>query len=219
MDAGLDRTIDCAAPTVSLGGSDTETGGTISLSWSTPDGTLSGPADQPLITALAGGIYVLRSVDSSNDCFAEDTVRVRMDTVAPGAGAILINEIDCRTPLARIDASASDNGPGFSFGWETSDGSPLTDPGTLSPAATTPGTYSLIVTNTTNACRDTASVTVTIDTLSPTVVTGPDFRLDCNFPTLDLTLRRFRSGNGLLPGLERTVRTTPRQPTHRHYAR
>ena len=76
-DAGPDLIITCAGVEVNaLGGPNTSMGVDITYSWSTLDGSIFGPVDQPTAVPLSEGIYTLEVSNQTTGCIAIDNVVV-----------------------------------------------------------------------------------------------------------------------------------------------
>ena len=58
--------------------------------------------------------------------------------------------------------------------------------GTLEPVVDEAGIYTMIITDTDNQCKDTASIQITVDQVDPEAFAGPDALLGCWSPTLFL---------------------------------
>lgn len=182
-DAGRNDTITCGAPSLQLDGSNSSSGASFVYAWTTQTGNIVSGAGTQVPVVDAAGEYFLEVTNAATGCFARDTVELISNDQAPAASIVLGGNLDCNNPTQELDGSASDAGVGFTFDWSTTDGNFLGDIQTLRPTVNAAGTYVLTITDTVNTCQTIRSVTVTQDTLSPTVVVGPDFRLDCRQPT------------------------------------
>src|SRR5690606_28262647 len=58
------------------------------------------------------------------------------------------------------NASASSQGPNFTYQWSTPNGNIVSGATTLTPVVSAPGPYNLLITNTSNGCTATGSTTV-----------------------------------------------------------
>lgn len=180
-------TLTCTVSQVTLNGSATPAGGTYSYQWSTINGNIqSGQASANAIVTEQGN-YTLIVTNTQNGCTDDATVFVDLDFTDPSAIVVVNDQITCANPTVTIDATASSNGPGYSFLWLTSGGGTIqSGANTLSPVASTPGFYSLLVTNLTNNCTASASVQVTQNTIPPVVNPGSPGTLNCNITQLPL---------------------------------
>jgi len=152
-------------------------GATYNYTWSGP-GIIGGQGTlQP--TVNAPGVYVLDIVNTANGCTDTETITVPQDIVAPVALAGPDGLINCTTPAGSVGSASNPSGANFILQWTTVGGNFTS--GTNGPTATidAAGTYTLLITNTTNGCTDTDDVVVTDDFVAPTIDAGPTFQLTC----------------------------------------
>ena len=152
-DAGPDKIITCADLTPLLDGSLSQQGDSIRYSWSGP--CLKGDPGQVQIPASCEGTYVLTLTNPLNGCVATDTVLLTRDSVVPLAIVPDSLEISCLTGTATIDATLS---LGEQVSWFRN-GTPL-GLSSLQPVVDEPGIYTLVMTNPTLNCSDTAMVVI-----------------------------------------------------------
>lgn len=172
-------TLNCAVSSVSLTGNGSDSGTGFSLSWSTDNGQLSGQTEQPDATANAPGTYTLFIENLTNGCTANQSVVVPQDTLSPIAQIATADTLNCNISSIFLDATGSSTANTFAYAWTTNSGLLLTGSDGLQPEAGAAGQYNLEVTNLQNFCTSTSSVTVAIDTLSPTVTLAPPAVLNC----------------------------------------
>jgi gliding motility-associated-like protein len=185
--AGTDQILDCNTTSVTLDGSTSDAGATITYAWTTGSGNITGTTATNTTTADLDGTYTITVTNTSNGCSSTDDVAVTQDTITPVS--TITNSsyiIDCNNPTATFDASGS-SGSGNSFNWTTSNGNIVSGGNTDSPTVDLDGTYSLSVTSA-NGCGNlnTTNVTVTMDTVSPTIQINIADTLTCNI--LQVTL-------------------------------
>jgi gliding motility-associated-like protein len=179
-DAGTDITIDCNNLTnpiaVNLDGTGSDSG--MDYLWSTTgtgvitNGTTTTP------TVDQAGFYTITVTNTANSCQSSDEVEIKMDTVSPIADAGVANPIDCNSGLVtNLDATNS-IGSGLTYVWSTSNGtidSQLNGIATVSDA----GDYDVTVTQS-NGCSSTATISITMDTVSPMISIPTPGDIDCN---------------------------------------
>lgn len=136
----------------------------------------SGPSGNPVITGLSAGIYSV-TVTDMNGCEKVVSVEVPQAT-PPVADAGPDQQITCASPIAPLDGSGSSTGPNINFLWTTSDGLIL-NPGTLTPSAAAPGTYTITVIDTNTGCVSSDDVIVTADDQVPQITLTPPDTLNC----------------------------------------
>ena len=160
--AAIPDTLTCAENSVQLDGSASD--GEVFV-WSTSNGNLDGPTNQPTANATAPGSYLLTV--SRAACTDTVSVVVVENTTAPVANAGSTASFLCGTEELPLDGSAS-TGSGFVVEWTSTNGT--VRPGTetdLVAVAETPGTYLLTLTDPQNSCQDTASVILSDERIEP----------------------------------------------------
>ncbi|MBL4702923.1 MAG: hypothetical protein JKY54_00245, partial [Flavobacteriales bacterium] len=183
-DAGLDLVIDCANASVSLDGSGSETGASITYTWSTTIGNIvsGGSSTAPVVDAA--GSYTITVDNTSNGCSSVGVVNVTMDTIPPVANAGSAAVIDCNNTSISLDGTAS-SGTGLTYIWSTTTGNIVSGGTSTSPTVDAAGTYDLQLTGS-NGCVHTSSVTVTMDTVAPMALAVGGGDLNCNVLSLIL---------------------------------
>jgi gliding motility-associated-like protein len=176
--AGLDSVLSCASQGINLDGSGSTPAGALSFQWSTANGNIVPPANiaNPFIDHP--GDYQLIVTNLVNGCRDTDLVVIAVDTLGPQA---IINfsgndTLTCANGSVTLDGSGSQNAQSAIFQWV---GTGVNGQTTTSVSVTQPGDYALILSNPQNGCKDTAYVTVAIDTLSPQADAGPGGSLSC----------------------------------------
>ena len=181
----LPDTLNCAVKTLQLDGLASSSGANFQFNWVTTNGHfLSGTNTlTPLVDAP--GQYMLRILNTSNNCEAQFTVNVEQDLNPPHAEAGAPAVLSCAIPVLSLDGSGSSQGASFAYQWTSSfTGHILSGPNSLSPEVDRSGQYTLIVTDTRNACTATASVLILLDQDSPEAEAGPDMALTCVFDSV-----------------------------------
>jgi len=196
--AGNDQILTCAVTSVTLSGSSTTTN--ISYLWS-PAGTNPTSAINNVSTT---GFYTLTVTDNANGCSSTDVVEVLPDANLPQLTMGSSQQLTCLVTSVNIGGTSTTNNVNFT--WDAS----ITNANGSSATVSTPGDYTLTVTNTTNGCSNSGVVSVTIDTISPNVDAGLDQTLTCSVTTVTL------SGNSTTAGavyLWSPAGTTPTSST------
>ncbi|MES2761474.1 MAG: PKD-like domain-containing protein [Bacteroidota bacterium] len=143
--------ITCQNSTVTLGANVAPTG-TYSYTWS-PSGN-TGSATEMATTA---GVYNVIVLNTATGCTATATAFTVTGNTTPPTVTTSNTTIPCGSPSVTIGANASN----VSYSWSTSNGTILSGPGSSSPIAGSAGDYVVTVTDNTNGCTNTATVTVT----------------------------------------------------------
>lgn len=187
-------TITCSATTATLTGTSGVPGGI--FAWTGPTtGTPAGTAPATATTIVtAGGTYTLTLTDPSNGCKATAPATISTNTTQPNANAGASPTITCSNATVTLNGSSSTGGATYSW----------TGPATGNPAGSTPtnsttvvsanGNYTLTVTNPSNGCTKTASVTVNTNTTAPNASAGSSPTITCSSATVTL------NGNSSTPG-------------------
>lgn len=177
--------IDCETDTVTLSGLGSSFGGNITYSWTTSDGNILPPTQDSLDALVdAPGTYFLTVTNTSSGCESVDSVMVAIDTISPIANAGMDLDLDCGMNMGMLDGSGSSAGVEFLYEWLDPMGFFLSD--LNSPNVSEAGTYTLIVTDTTNGCFAMDMVMVTTATDLPISDPGEDTTLTCANPQIVL---------------------------------
>ncbi len=170
--------LDCETDEITLNATGSSTGANISITWNGPSftggiNTLTPTVNQP-------GVYQLILLNQGNNCVANASVTVAIDTLSPLADAGPAPTLDCGNPSAILDGSGSSQGPSISYLWSTNETSQTITIGSA-------GTYTLIVTNATNGCSASDAVTVASIGNLPDVDIAPPGSLNCTVTQLQLS--------------------------------
>ena len=188
VDAGLDTFIGCVD--IQLEGSFTSANQNVQMQWSGP-GIINCITDGMTLTPTIGcpGVYHFIVFDPATGCSGEDSIEVVPDMEPPvinaGDNAIL----PCTGELV---LNATSDISDITVEWTGND--PVTDPTTLTPTITVPGTYQLEVTSNLNNCSATDVITIEAAVL-PTAVIEGGVMVDCVDPNVTL------SGAGSTPNV------------------
>jgi gliding motility-associated-like protein len=154
--------------------------------WSTPNGNFVEGTNTLSPTVDIEGFYELSVINTINGCESALTIPVIEDYNYPVADLGPPGELTCYDPQYTIDASNSSNGSNFNYDWSNSAGNIVSGNGTLEPVVDQEGIYTMVITDTDNQCKDTASIQITVNQVDPDALAGPDALLGCWAPTLIL---------------------------------
>ena len=150
--------------------------------WSGP--CLSSEPDTNLAYAFCPGEYVYRVINQESGCQAADTLNVLL---GPNSVVAVLPDsafLDCETGETRLDRSQGTNAPIVEW---YRDGVPLELVGQR-PRVRIPGTYTLVLANFNQSCRDTATIVVTAPCPALSIIIPPDsLTCDRQVITLDAT--------------------------------
>lgn len=178
--------LNCNNLNLTLSGTGSSTGNTISYLWTTVDGNIqSGNTTlAPVITSP--GTYQLLVSNSDNGCTETALVTVNQDIEAPTAEAGTANQLSCNSTTISLNGNGSSTGAGISYLWETSNGNIVNGTSTLTPTINQSGTYTLTVTNSVNGCTSSDDVVVGQDNSLPQAAITPPATLTCEVEELNL---------------------------------
>ncbi|GAB4205263.1 MAG: hypothetical protein Fur0023_13890 [Bacteroidia bacterium] len=179
-------TITCASSSVNISGSSSPSSG-VTVNWL---GGVCGPTNNFTTQACAPGNYTLQVTDNSNGCTGSAVVTVYADSNVPNVTANG-GTITCSNPTTQIVATTTSSP--VNYNWS--------GPGIVSGGATGTvtvnqgGTYTLVVTNTSNGCSSTITASVPTDTNSPTVsLSSNSATLSCSSSTIQINATATPSG-------------------------
>jgi hypothetical protein len=180
VSAGLTQTITCSSPTVVLTGSSSAAG--VTYSW--PPGSVT----TSTLSVSSVGTYTLKVTDSFYGCVVSSTVAVAVNTLAPGAGftANPGTTLTCVSPTAILTGTSSTSG--VTYSWPP--GSVTTSTLSVSSA----NTYTLRVTDPSNGCSSTKTISITSNTVLPNISSTGNKTLTCTSPTAVLSGTSTTSG-------------------------
>lgn len=127
----------------------------------------------PSVTLPPGGPYTV-TVTGSNGCTTSTQVAYSAN-VTPPSLTISGGSLNCATSSTTV--SVVSNAPNSSYQW--SGGSITGGNGTAVITVNSGGMYTTTVTNPVNGCTSTASFSISVDTIKPTVVIAPPANLTC----------------------------------------
>ncbi len=189
--AASPQTLTCTLTQIALSGAGSSAGANFSYQWAGPGVVSDGTTLSPRVNAE--GTYTLTVTDQTNGCTATASAVTTANTTPPQAVAASPQTLTCT--LTQIPLSGAGSSAGLNYTYQWSGPGIVSDETTLSPIVNAAGTYALTVTDQTNGCTATASVTVTGTATPPDVDAGPDFTLSCNTPRVVL------QGSSSTPGV------------------
>ncbi len=166
--AGMpDTVLTCLVLTANIDGTGSSEGapGEFAYAWAGPDVLLG--QDQLQVTVGAPGIYTLTVTRMSNGCTATAQSEVLADTTAPQVIIAEPGDLTCDSTFITLDASASDQGPQYTYLWSGPFCIDVAEP--QYPVVGCTGTFTLQIINGDNGCLAEASVEVMEDNTPPVV--------------------------------------------------
>ncbi len=187
--------ISCSNPTLALSGAGSSVGANFTYMWmATNGGAIIGANNQINATALQSGTFILTVKDSTNNCIQKDTIIVTGNKTLPVVKASTAT-VTCKNPIIDLNSLGTSVGTKYSYAWTTTNGNIIAGTqNTISAKVDINGTYKLIVTDTTNNCKDSVSVAIGIDKVKPVADAGADGLLTCQITSLVLDGQNSASG-------------------------
>lgn len=175
LSAGPDLTLTCLATSQTLQGSGDVGLAPMGVAWVGPNGFTSTNIT-PVVNEA--GTYVLTITNQLNGCVKSDSVVVASNQVLPVASAGADSTITCGQPSVMLIGAGSSSGQMFTPLW-TGPGINSTNQNQYNPEVDAQGSYTLLITNTTNGCTSTDAVLVDINIAQPSAEAGSDQLLTC----------------------------------------
>ena len=175
-DAGPDGILTCDNSLATLDGSNS-TGDNLAFQWFDQNNVLLD--NQSVTQVTLPGTYILIITNQENGCTASATTTVTPDANLPTAIIDLNEVLNCQNIEAVLDGSNSssvNNNSAFEWLDELGNSISVAEQITVS----SPGFYTLIITDGENGCTQSAQVEVIQDVQTPVADAGPDGILTCD---------------------------------------
>ncbi|GAB4491865.1 MAG: hypothetical protein OHK0019_12660 [Saprospiraceae bacterium] len=175
--------LDCDTDTLTLSATINPSGAT--LNWTASGGGIivSGQ-NTPTPEVTASGTYTITATNPGNGCSANASATVSSNYTPPVAIVQTPGMLTCQQPSISLSGNGSSVGPNFTYNWQG--GNVVSGQNTLSPVVNAGGSYTLLVTNTTNGCTASATVTVSADTNIVVAIANAPDSLTCVLDTIVL---------------------------------
>jgi gliding motility-associated-like protein len=167
-------TLTCAVTSVTISASSTTAG--VTYNW----GTVTTATN----TITAPGNYSVTDTDPSNGCTASASVSESQDITVPNLSIAPPAILTCSVTSVTITASSTTAGVTYNWGTVT----------TATNTVTSPGTYSVTVTDPSNGCTASASVSVSQDITVPNLSIAPPATLTCSVTSVTVTASSTTTG-------------------------
>jgi gliding motility-associated-like protein len=171
--AGAGGILTCSLPNITLSGS-----GGASYSWTGPGITGGGATANP--TVNQPGTYSLIVTSAAGCTSTVSTVAVSQNTVVP---VVTTTAAVLNCTATTVNATASTTTTPVTYNWSGTGISSATTFSTIS--VTQPGVFNYTVTNSSNGCKTTGNVTVTQNTVAPTVASAVSAVLNCTLTSVN----------------------------------
>ncbi|MBL7831025.1 MAG: gliding motility-associated C-terminal domain-containing protein [Saprospiraceae bacterium] len=186
IDAGLQDTLSCLIPTLSINAISNIPDTLSDINWTTINGNIlsGGNTLMPLINKP--GLYIMTVLDKKNGCSQIDTVMIASDVNLPIATINLPDTISCLKSIIDLNGSGSSNGIDYGISWTAINGNIIGPVDSLNTKTDQQGTYILKIINQLNGCIASDTVIVAKDTQVPIANAGLSNTITCNNPILNL---------------------------------
>jgi gliding motility-associated-like protein len=180
---GADQVLNCSVSSVTISGSSNTSGAT--YSWTDSGNNPAGNTPTASsTTVMVAGVYTLTITNPTNGCTITGTVNVTSSGALPDLTVGADQELNCLTNTVIIDGSSTILNPVYS--WTDASSNPAgTTPNSSSTSVSTPGVYTLTVTNPLNGCSTSATVIVT-NNPDPISVAGINDTINCIITSVNL---------------------------------
>lgn len=177
--------LNCAVNQVTVSGNGSSQGSNFTYLWTTTNGNIVSGATSLDAVVNAAGAYTLKVTNTTNNCTATAVTSVAQVNNGPTANAGTGSTLTCATNTATLNGSNSSSGSNITYAWTTSDGNIVSGANTTNPVVNEAGTYTLLVTNTTNNCVATSNVLMAEDVVAP-AITVSNATLTCAVNTAQI---------------------------------
>lgn len=150
--------------------------------WTAGPGAIIVSGDSTLTTSvIAPGQYQLTATNLTNGCISTASTTVTADVQAPMAVIVNADSLTCASPSVQLSGTGSSQGASFLYLWVAGPGANIVSgDSTLTPIVNAAGNYHLTVTNNSNGCTASASVSVVADANTIAAVANAPDTIDCN---------------------------------------
>lgn len=177
--------LDCNTNTIFADASASTSNGTLSYSWMDGDGNLL--STDPQYNFNQPGSYELMVMNTSTGCQATEPIIITQNLTTPVVSIPEPGVIDCNSSSTTITGIASEGGTAPTYTWFTNNGVELYTGESPDFEITTPGIYTLEVTNSETGCSESAQVEVTSNNELPIVNLQSSDAFDCTISEVSLT--------------------------------
>ena len=183
--AGIDAQLNCTTTMLTLDGSGSSQGDSLTYLWTSTDGHfVSG--DNTLMPVIdSAGTYILTVTDSSNNCMAMDMVTISDNTTLPMVSAGEAGILTCLVTNLTLNG-VGDTNINVVYLWTTGTGNFVDGASILNPVIDAAGTYTLTATDTLTGCTNTSEVIILEEVMLPMANAGEDKQIDCDNSTVIL---------------------------------
>lgn len=161
--ASVSNEINCVNLSAFLSGEGSATGSNIVYQWQNSQGIWE--SDNLNYATNAGGTYSLIVTNLDNNCVATQAVVVDENTQAPELFLNSNQTLPCEGAMEILPTNTPPNT--YTYDWTNADGNPIADATTATPSVEIAGTYSVIITDSSNGCTNTTATEILANETTP----------------------------------------------------
>lgn len=154
--------------------------------WSTLDGHFVSGTNTLTPVIDAPGTYSIVITNPGSMCSSQASILVEADNLPPAANAGSPTTLTCAVLTALLGDPLAPIAPNLSYSWTASPGNIVSGQNTPMPTVNQPGTYNLVVSNSSNGCSNTAVVNIPQNITPPNALIAPGGEINCTTPTVQL---------------------------------
>ena len=175
------NTLTCTLTSLNLNATNgTSASPTISYSWSTTNGSITGGGTTLTPSIDAPGVYTLLVTDAANNCTSVAAITVLENVINPVVNAGTDNTLTCAITTLPLQATiVSSSSPNISYVWSTTNGTILSGGNTAAPTVGATGIYNVTVTDAINGCTAVDAVQIFADIADPIALIAAPQTLTC----------------------------------------
>lgn len=195
---GPDITFDCKDSIKILDARLSSMGNEYNYFWFSPNGLINAGQGSLILEVASPGSYFLIVNNKTNGCMDTAMINVLANQNTPTASIAMPDTLNClQTSLTLMGSASSPIGNAIVYQWSAGNNQTISNPNSLQPTINEAGDYFLLVVDQMNGCSTLVKTTVSIDTVKPTAVAGPDLIWNCESDLLQLDGSNSGGLNGL----------------------
>jgi gliding motility-associated-like protein len=186
--------LNCNNAQVLISGEQSSASQSIIYSWSSANLTINQTSNPLIVTVNDTGTLIFHVLDTNNGCEAYDTLRILGDFEPPKVVVSSDDTLTCSTDFLILNGIGSSVGDEYIYLWYTADGIISVAFDQISTQVSAPGTYFLMVTDTSNGCFNVDSVLISPDDDLPFIDILPADSLTCRILQVQIDASNSDSG-------------------------
>ena len=172
-------TLDCASESVIVGNINDISQENYTYQWTTNEGNIIAGFDQNVAMVNQPGLYIINVENTNNGCSAVDSQIVVLNRTLPSLDIGDTQLLTCIDDTLTLGGEGTSQGEQFIYNWTSSIGTNLEVTNTPFLKINKEGTYTLTVLDTTNSCKDSATIQIIEDKEFPVLNIPNDLSFNC----------------------------------------